>query len=373
MFEATRSTPGDVLRTRLAEKGWTQDELAGIIGKPRQAINEIISGRRGITPEMALVLAAAFGDAASYWLRLDAERRLTGVEADTDSVKRQARLYEIAPIKDMQKRGWIRSTRVTTEIETELRQFFGVATLDNLPEFPVAVRKTTRLEELNPPQRAWCFRARQLASALQVATFNKSSLPKIRKKLRQCAAYTKEATHLPKLLGESGIRFVVIEPLPGAQIDGAAFWLDDSSPVLAVSLRYDRIDAFWFTVMHEFSHIEHGDGLSVDTDLAGENMGSTLLKDDIERRADEEAAASLVPSNELDSFVRRIGPLYSKPRIVQFAHRIKMHPGIIVGQLQHLGEIGYSANREMLAKIRHVIIEVALTDGWGRTIEARLT
>jgi HTH-type transcriptional regulator/antitoxin HigA len=56
---------------------------------------------------------------------------------------------------------------------------------------------------------------------------------------------------------------------------------------------------------------------------------------------------------------------------VQFAHRIKIHPAIIVGQLQHRGEIGYHANREMLLKIRESIIQAALTDGWGYLLDLR--
>jgi HTH-type transcriptional regulator/antitoxin HigA len=47
---------------------------------------------------------------------------------------------------------------------------------------------------------------------------------------------------------------------------------------------------------------------------------------------------------------------------------VKMHPGIIVGQLQHRGEIGYSAHRDLLAKVRAIVTETSLTDGWGRTI-----
>jgi HTH-type transcriptional regulator/antitoxin HigA len=65
----------------------------------------------------------------------------------------------------------------------------------------------------------------------------------------------------------------------------------------------------------------------------------------------------------------RVSPLYSKTRIIQFAHTIQIHPGIIVGQLQYRGEIGYSANREMLVKIRDIVIDSALTDGWGRSVQ----
>ena len=77
----------------------------------------------------------------------------------------------------------------------------------------------------------------------------------------------------------------------------------------------------------------------------------------------------VIPEDKLNSFIMRVSPLYSKKKIIQFAHTIQMHPGIIVGQLQNRGEIGYSANREMLVRIRNNVIKTALTDGWGHNIE----
>src|SRR5260370_33845647 len=105
---------------------------------------------------------------------------------------------------------------------------------------------------------------------------------------------------------------------------------------------------FWFTVMHECAHIRNGDSLSVDTGLIDgiQGINVTLVEDAAEERTNKEAAASLVPPHELDSFIRRVGPLYPKERVIQFANRIKIHPGIIVGQLQHRGSWGicYCAN-----------------------------
>jgi len=88
----------------------------------------------------------------------------------------------------------------------------------------------------------------------------------------------------------------------------------------------------------------------------------------VEARADSEAANMLIPREQLNSFITRVGPLYSKDRINRFANRIGIHPGIIVGQLQYRKEIPYSANREMLAQVREIVIQEALTDGWGKTV-----
>lgn len=359
-------TPGEALRKLLGQRGWTTEELALITGRSRQTIQEIASGKSSVTPEMAVALGTAFGNEPADWLKLDAAHRLSRVSPETaDAVSRRARLYALAPIRDMQRRGWIRDCSDPAEIESELRAFLGVSDLAEQPSLSVATRRTVTAESLTPAQIAWCVRARQMARALQVKPFDTRRLQEALKKLRALAAYPKEARHLPKVLAEYGIRFVVIEPLPGSKIDGAALWLDERSPVIAVSARYDRIDALWFTVFHEFFHIHNNDALSVDNDLEEQIRVET---NESEARANQEASAALIPTKELDSFVGRVGPLYAKPRIIQFAHKVQIHPGIVVGQLQHRGEIGYSANREMLVKVRGAVIETALTDGWGRSI-----
>jgi len=363
---------GKLLQAMLDRRGWTHDELAEITGKSRGTISQLISGKTRIMPEMAIALAAALSDTtATDWMKWDAAFRLNQVEQDTN-VQRKARLYEIAPVREMQKRGWIEETSDTDQLERQLQSFFGTDSLDGDIIFPVATRRTQPLRELSSAERAWCFRARQMAVALKPTTaFLANRLGAAEQKLRALAAYPKEARHLPKVLSSYGIRFVVVEPLPGGKIDGAVFWLDEQSPAMAVSVRFDRIDAFWFTVMHEFSHIRHGDALSVDMDIVGDGPKApqrALIEDEHEHRANLEASAALVPSGEMDSFVRRVGPLYAKSRIVQFAHRMKIHPGIIVGQLHHRGEISFRTNRELLARIRDTIIETALTDGWGRSI-----
>jgi HTH-type transcriptional regulator/antitoxin HigA len=133
-----------------------------------------------------------------------------------------------------------------------------------------------------------------------------------------------------------------------------------------MSLRYDRIDHFWFTLCHELSHVLHGDyEVYPDSDLVGENFQSTADKPEVEQRADREAAELLIPSQTIEDFIHRIRPLFSKARIIQFANLIRVHPGIIIGQLQRRGEIPYSHSREMLIRVREVVTQVTLTDGWG--------
>jgi HTH-type transcriptional regulator / antitoxin HigA len=375
LFDTAMPHPGRVLRRMLDEKRWTQDELASITGRSRQAINELVSGRTGVTPEMATVLAAAFGNSATEWMKIDTAYRLSQTHTDdVTEVQRRARLYEIAPVRDMQRRGWIRSTKDLAELEAELKRFFCTENLDPNIAFPVNTFRPEILGHLNPAERAWCYRARELAAAVPVdKRFDGKEIETLEKELRGLTAFPQHASRVSRILAKYGIRLVVIEPLPSGPIDGAAFWLNEHSPVIAMTVRYDRIDRFWFVLLHELAHIRNHDPSSVDRELFADESGRAILfQDENEERASEMAAALLIPPDELTSFVRRVGPLYSRTRIIQFAHRMKTHPGIIVGQLQHRRAIRFSSHQQLLAKVRASITASALTDGYSKSISGEV-
>lgn len=365
-------SPGDFIKKELKARDWTQGDLSNILGRPLPTINRILQGKHAILPDMAIALGMAFGDGPEIWMQREAAYRLSlASQPEDDSISRRARIFAIAPVKEMQRRQWIKTTADIEELERELCRFFGIHSIDDPPTINVATRRSSTGDELTPQQLVWCIRARQLAAALKVGPFDPDTLDKCAQELRILAAHSEETRKVPNVLAKYGIRFVVVEHLQGSKIDGAAFWIDDA-PAIAVSIRYDRIDAFWQTLCHELGHIKNGDAMSVDTDLAGEDQRPAAVKPDIERLADDFAVELLIPQKSLDSFVSRVSPLYAKSRIIQFAHRIRVHPGIIVGQLQYRGEIGYSANREMLVKVREFVAASAVTDGWGHHVSVEL-
>ena len=365
------STPGEEIRKRLRDRGWTQAELAQVLHRPIQTVNQIIQGKKAITPDMAAELAAAFGAEPEMWMQLESQFRLSLTRIDPGPIQRRARLYDYAPVKEMIRRGWIQRTESLEHQERDICEFFGVDSLNETPNIHAATRRANRAIPLSPAQAAWCSRVKQIGRALQAPPLDSSGFNRTAKRLRELAAYPEEVGHVSRILGEVGIRFVVVEPLTNMRMDGATIWLDDQSPVIAVSVQHERMDNFWFTVFHEFSHVVHGDA-SIDDNLCGEGRTPSLVKEDEERNADNEAAATLIPPDKLQSFIVRVGPLYSKTRIIQFAHTMQIHPGIVVGQLQDRGEIGWYANREMLVKIRGFVAESSVTDGWGRTIGVSL-
>lgn len=157
---------------------------------------------------------------------------------------------------------------------------------------------------------------------------------------------------------------MIVEFLPGAKIDGATFWLGDT-PVIAMSVRFDRVNNFWFVLRHEIEHVLNQDGKVIfDIELTESLQRKTALPPE-EVRANDAASEFLVPKSELDGFIMRVRPLYSEQRILLFARRIGVHPGIVVGQLQFRDEIPYTHFHKHLVKIREIVTQTAITDGWG--------
>ena len=130
-----------------------------------------------------------------------------------------------------------------------------------------------------------------------------------------------------------------------------------------MSLRYDRIDNFWFVLGHKLAHVKNKDR-SVDVDLVGTAAVPIEEKPEVEMQADRLAASLQIPRQTMQAFIERHRPRFSKKVILGFAERLGVHPGVVVGQLQYRKMIGYSHSREMLSPIRELVTQVVPTDGW---------
>lgn len=362
--------PGEFLREELEARGWTQSDFAEILARPIQLVNEIILGKRAITPETAQGFADALGTSPQVWLNLECAYQLSRLKLEDNSVARRARLYEKAPVKEMIRRRWIEQSNNVDVIEQRVMEFYGISSIEQKPQFwSVAARASSPVRETSSAFWAWLFRARYLARAVQVAKFTDARFEQGIARLKALLPNPEEIRHVPRILSESGVRFLVLESLSHTHIDGACFWLNPSSPVVVLSLRYDRIDGFWFTLFHELGHVLHRHGLteheSVDTNLVGKGAQAFDEKPAFEQLVDRFAVEQLVPKRTLDYFIARVKPLYSKTKINDFGRHNGVHPGIVVGQLQFRKEIPYSHNREMLVPVKDIITNSALTDGWG--------
>lgn len=360
--------PGEFLKQELECRGWSQLELAEILARPPRLISELVSGKRAITPETAKGLEAAFGTSAELWMKLEAGYQLSKARVETSIVSRRAKLYAKFPVKELLRRGWVRSAADLAVQEENFCRFFGIASIDENPTFGHAAKKTRYESAPLSLQLAWLMRAKQIAEKVESPAFSVAALKEAIDALRACLRNVEEVTQASALLLKAGIRLVVVEFLPSAKLDGACFWINNGkSPVIALSLRLDRIDNFWHTIFHEIDHVLHGEGKDapvVDLFDSDESTHSGLPT--IEQRANKHAANYCIEEGALQEWISRT-PRLSRANIIGFAEQIGVHPGLVVGQLQHHGSIPYSFHRDLLEKIRPLVIASTPTDGYGTT------
>lgn len=343
--------PGEFIREEIEARGWTQEDLALVLGRPFQVVNEIINGKKEITPETALALGEAFGTSAELWLNLESSYRLAKARSmggDPD-VARRARIQSLVPVKELQKRGWLSKTNQLEKLEREICDLLELSSIDEEPIIKFAARKNNN-ETLNSSHVAWAFRAKHIAAQMQMTRFDRDCLAKLIPELARYSSRNDGIRLALEELAQVGIRVLILEKLPRTRIDGAAFWLDENSPVVALSLRYNRVDYFWFTLMHELAHI-------LDERACAGRIDSNLLEEDAdaesasEKKANERAASWLLPPTALKAFIQANSPAFSAKSIQLFASNLGIHPGIVVGRLQYSKLISYRRHRSMLSAV----------------------
>lgn len=365
--------PGEFIKDELEARGWTQGDLARIMGRQDSVISAIMNGKRSISHEIAAELGAAFDTSAEVWMNAQSAFDVYSKQQSHDTVSRKARLFSLAPVKEMIKRGWIEDSKNLDVLEAAVLKFLGTNSIDEAPQLTYAAKRST--EKANPSQVAWVCRAKKIAKGANAARFSDKALDKALQTLRTLLVNAEDIQQVSTVLAEAGVRLVLVEGLNKGRIDGATFWLNDSSPVIALAIRYDRLDHFWFALMHELKHVKNRDGMdkpTLDVDLVGDNATPFDEKTENEKAADVFAEEFLVDKQEMENFIHRFRPLYSKQRIKYFAQRVRVNPAIVLGQLQHHKEVNWSHSREMLVKVREIVMSTTLTDGWGRRIPSNM-
>lgn len=355
--------PGEFLDDELAARGWTQTEFAEIIGRPTRVVNEVIAGRRRITPETARDIAAALGTSAELWMNLESAYQLSKVPPRDESVAREAALRERFPVREMIKRGWIKPGKHIDELEEAVLAHFQLSTIEDEIQFSHAARRNHG-KHLSDLQYAWLFRVRQLANALRVPDYSMQKLRDALPELESLMTEPEEIRHIPQILSAAGVRLVIAEPLPGSNIQGVCFWLGDgTSPVIGLSLKGDQIDKFWFNLWHEVEHVLRGDGN--DGFIVDNFDEAPAPEDECELAANQAAADRCVPAKAMLDFISRHNPIFSEKNMIGFAKTVRRHPGIVAGQIQvRTGR--WDLFRKHQVRVRQVIVQAALTDGYGR-------
>jgi len=364
--------PGAILKTELDKRGWNQSDLTFVLGSNQKAVNQIINAKQGISPAMSKALGDALSLPGNFFADLQQAYDLATANDPDPSVSMRARLQTNYPIREMVKRNWLKDGDADSLAE-QLADFFEVHSARDVPYLVHAAKKTRYEEKDIPgPQLAWLFRVRQIAKSIASRPYSESKLREAVDAMRALRIAPEEARRAPRLLMECGVRLVIVEALPSSGIDGVCLWLDKSSPVIGLSMRFDRLDNFWFGLRHEIEHVLQGHGRStlegmVDTELHGDQAGTGASVPEEERIANAAASNFCVPTEKMESFFLRKHPFFYEKDVLAFAKIQNVHPALPIGQIQRrLGRYDYLKRYQ--AKIRQFVLPGAIVDGWGQSM-----
>jgi HTH-type transcriptional regulator / antitoxin HigA len=365
-------TPAQMIDAQLGERGWTQRTLAKVLGISERTVSQLMNGKTKIGTELALQLREVLGIDANELLRLQASFELKKAELEfrPDPARNtRAMVFGGVPVGDMIARGWLKGVDSLwdSHLNEALCGFFAVSSIDQIEVLPYAAKKTDVMGDATPAQLSWIYRVKQIAQQTLVGKYSPAAVINAAKELKPLLNSTEGARKVPRILAQAGIRYAIVESLPHAKIDGVCLWLNDNSPVIGMSLRFDRLDNFWFVLRHELEHViqKHGQSaVMLDVDLEGERagIGADIPKE--ERVANEAAAEFCVPQKQLQHFIQVKSPFFAERDIRGFAATYKIHPGLVAGQLQRRLN-RYDLFRNHLVKIKSVVAPNAMVDGWG--------
>jgi HTH-type transcriptional regulator/antitoxin HigA len=379
--------PGYFIEEELLARGWTQTDLAYIMGMSTQQLNPILKGKHGISADMALLLSDAFNMPPVFFANLENDYQLSKAKIAPPGVKKRALWQSTYPVREMIRRGWIEEDDPTL-LDAQMLRFFEANNIDHVPFMGARVNniafaaKKSNQTDPTPDELAWLYRVRQIAKTLVVPSYSRDKLVACLETLKSLRSSREDVTYLPELLNSCGVRFLIVEALPKSKFDGVCTWIDHQ-PVVALTNRYDRLDNFWFVIRHEIEHVlqEHGieRGFSDIDNLDSENRSNNSSIAEEEKIANDAASDFCIPTGQLNSFIARKNPYFSEKDIIGFAARLEVHPALVVGQLQFALQ-KWTLLRKYLqasvAGVRELLVpeleKINAVDGWEVSAIAHL-
>ncbi len=277
--------PIDAIAMRMAEIGYEQKDLARALGSPSRA-SEILNRKRSLSLENIRALHSELRIPADVLLG----RAAAASELSDDQLKK-------LPVKEMVKRGWFGSSM--DDPAQSLRRFKEFIAKVSLGATPVFMRRSIYggiSESTRMTTYAWFARVVLRARESKKTNVRFSPASFDIDFLKQVAKLSSADTG-PKLAQEflamKGIMLVAERELPGMKLDGAVIRDDDGTPVVGLTLRHDRLDNFWFTLMHELAHLlKHFNNQSV---AFVDDLTEPDTADPREHEADAIASECLIP------------------------------------------------------------------------------
>jgi HTH-type transcriptional regulator / antitoxin HigA len=335
-----QSAPGETIADILEQREMPIGDFANRMGCNVKRAEELLAGHVLITSQIAERLSQVVGATREFWLKRESQFREDEdrLKSRSEAAPSRAWLNQL-PLSDMKKQGWIESSpRSGGDLQACL-DFFDV------PSIPAWHREYKRILKMaafrtssafaaeSGPVAAWLRQGEILSSSILCAAWDPK---RFRDALKSIRALTRKhdpevfVPALQELCAECGVAVVILRAPTGCRASGATRFVSPQKALLLLSFRYRTDDHFWFTFFHEAAHLLlHGK-----TAIFVED--GDMVSTHEEEEANDFAAKYLIPQRfheELMSLRPRMKD------VVAFAFRLKISPGIVVGQMQHLKRI----------------------------------
>jgi HTH-type transcriptional regulator/antitoxin HigA len=316
------ASPAEAIRFRMDQAGLKQKDLVPYIGS-KSRVSEVLSGERELTLAMVRKLHEGLGIPLKSLVQDGAAELPPRI--DTSAY----------PVKEMFLRGFFAATfgtdwsKVKDRAEELLHQFFGGRQNQTIGALNRQTTSKKAKVDINAIH-AWRCRVLDRASALKLPNYDPEAVNEaFIRDLTKLSRFPTGPQLVQQALQEVGIAMIVEPHLTGTHLDGAAIWYPDGFPIIALTLRHDRLDNFWFTLFHELGHVKQhltqvADGGFIDTDIDG------ISEREVERQADHFALNAFIEEREWDS----LRGLDFAVEIRAAAKKLSIDPSIIAGRLR---------------------------------------
>ena len=343
-FEATHV--GEVIKDELAARNMKQSELSELTGIQKSILNDVIKGKRSLTPEMALLLENALGISATFLMNIQTQYELDCAK-QSERVVLQTQMLEIWNVlKEQVSTQFFRKVNIIKgNIIEDVKRIFEVFAVDNLDDFfglkakemEFAYYRKSEKVTTNPVDilswKYYCYYLSKNDDSV-LENFDKNNVDSLTKELNNVFKENSETVKKTgEILNKYGIRFMVVKKVGQVPVDGMSFWIGDN-PTIVVTERISSIDNFAFTILHEVGHVYNH--LTKD----GKAMINLLdeKKDSEESEADIFALNAVVPNTEWKKFLaktRDVVPYKIAPYIKSEAEKYEVNPQILFGRYKH--------------------------------------
>lgn len=323
-----KSLPRVLIQARIS-KGLSQKDLAEALNMPTQQIQRYeASHYMGASLARLIEIANVLGVTVS-----ESWQGKNAIKGDSIFVwenEAQVRWSQF-PIKEMVKRGWLKLSNGLSPPEA-VREYFKASAGS---QYATAFHRKKFHGENAPNQYALlAWQARVLEKARSIVEdggvaefeFNDTWITE----LVSLSVSMQAPIEAKRMLASKGIILVIEPHLPGTYLDGAAMLSDSGHPVVGLTLRHDRLDNFWFVLLHELGHVYSHLFDSLNMDFFDENDGAE--NDELEKEADQFALNKLIDPEAWELCLSRF--LITRDSVCADAKKLNIHPSIIAGRIR---------------------------------------